>query len=127
MDYYYSAVFCSDIDIVTNSVNGIIEELEEVFPTKEAALETRIILNELLINGVMHGNHCLRAKCIRLSVETIGDVLFISVKDEGEGIEEDNGLNEELCTYGRGLAIVKRLTDSLVIEKNSIKVKKQFI
>ncbi|NLM05549.1 MAG: ATP-binding protein [Tissierellia bacterium] len=127
MDYYYSAVFCSDLDIVKSSVNSIIEELEEVFPTKEAALETRIILNELLINGILHGNHCLRAKCIRLSVETIGGALFISVKDEGEGIEDCNEPNDELCTYGRGLAIVKRLTDSVVIEKNSIKVKKHFI
>lgn len=125
MEYFYSAVFCSDLDLLTNSVNGIIEELGGMISSDEIVLETRVILNELIINGFLHGNRCCRDKNIRLSVTLENGNLAISVEDEGAGIcQEELPQLPKLCTHGRGLTIVERLSDQMVIKKNHIQIYK---
>lgn len=125
MEYFYSAVFCSDLDILTDSVNGIIEELGGIIPSDEIVLETRVILNELIINGFLHGNRCCREKNIRLSITLDGANLAISVEDEGSGICRDEVSKlPKLSTHGRGLTIVERLSDEMVIKKNHIQIHK---
>lgn len=126
MEYFYSAVFCSDLEVAKNSVEKVVEELTDIVGCPEVALETRVILNELLTNGILHGNHCCREKCIKLSVEIIDEEIVITVKDEGDGFYTEDAIKEsdELCSSGRGLTIVEKLTDSFVVDRNTIRVKK---
>lgn len=126
MDYFYSAKFCSDLGVVKESVEVLIDELSEIINSEDVALEVKIILNELLINGVLHGNQSCRDKFIKLALKVNNGQLQLSVQDEGDGIIPCSDIDDDckLKSCGRGLLIVRNLTDAFIVEKSTITVKK---
>lgn len=122
MDFRYDGIVCSDLGIIKNFVDEILKKIRPLVENEEAMFDIKLILNELIINGVMHGNECVSSKCIKLLLEIENRKLKIVVEDEGEGISYDfmTYNPENLTTCGRGLVIVNGLSDEFYIEKNKV-------
>ena len=122
VEFKYSATLCSDVDMIKNFVDEILNRINLVVKDKDIMFDIRLILNELIVNGVMHGNHCLNSKCVELRLEVKNNQIKIQVEDEGRGINYDfKSYNpNELNSYGRGLVIVSGLSDEFSIEKNRV-------
>ena len=122
LEFKYSATLCSDLDMIKNFVDEILNRINLVVKDKDIIFDIRLILNELIVNGVMHGNHCLNSKCVELILEVKNNQIKIQVEDEGCGINYDfKSYNpDELNSYGRGLVIVSGLSDEFTIEKNRV-------
>lgn len=107
-----------------------------MYLNEEIVFETRVILNELLVNAVVHGNKKDNSKKVHVKAGVCEDHrIYIIVEDEGEGLViEEKLCNEEvfdcnaavevfcLNESGRGLIITSSLCDSLKRNKKGNKV-----
>lgn len=122
MDFNYYGSVCSDLHTVKEFLDELILKLTGIINNKETIFDIKLILNELVINGAMHGNNCLDSKCVSLSLELVGNKITIEVKDEGTGINFniDEYNPGDLLYGGRGLVLVNGLSDELYIDKNRV-------
>lgn len=122
MEFSYRGSVCSDLDLIKNFVDSILNKLNKIIDNEETIFDLRLILNELVINGVFHGNHCIDTKCVSLGIDLFDNKISIEVKDEGKGIDFDlDSYNPlELRCGGRGLVLVNGLSDELIIDENRI-------
>lgn len=129
MDFIYQRSLCSDLDNIKIAIQDIISKLKNIMDDEDLIFDIRLILNELIINSVIHGNKCDKDKSVELHLELIKDVLRIEIIDEGQGIDYDiKSYNpEELKCCGRGLVIVNGLSDEFYIDKNRVKVVKYIV
>lgn len=115
------------IECVGKAVDQVLDGLYDIIDFSDETLlfDIKVILNELLLNAVLHGNKGDRAKkvTVRASVEDGGSYLYLSVEDEGEGFNYreilSNAGKECFCfdclkETGRGLIIAKSLSDKLM-------------
>lgn len=122
LSFAFKGSVCSDLCVIRNFVQDVLEKLNKVINDETVMFDVRLILNELMANGVIHGNNFDKDKCIKLSVEVIGDLVRIEVTDEGQGFECDLKSYDplELKCCGRGLILVNGLSDELYVDKNRI-------
>ena len=122
MTFRYQGSVCSDLNDTKIFIKNILEKVEEVIADEDLMFDLKLILNELIINGVVHGNKSDREKCVDLYLEITSDKLRIEVCDEGHGIKyEDTTYNpDELKNCGRGLVLVYGLSDEVFIENNKV-------
>lgn len=122
MDFKYSGTVCSDLDMIKNFVDEILKKLNHIIDNSDIMFDIRLILNELVINGVLHGNDCNTTKCVKLSLEVSKSRVTIEVEDEGKGIDYDLKSYDpnDLKCCGRGLVIVNGLSDEFYIQKNRV-------
>lgn len=117
---------------IPSTLKGAREEITEVLNilegilTEEDYFNTRLILNELVINGVSHGNKFEENKYVELSLYFHKNCIEIEVKDQGMGIDflpacYDSSVQKILLNdCGRGLHIVDHLTRDLKIQDNEV-------
>ncbi len=121
MIYEFETKVHSDI----SSVKGVVEEIlinikdrlnEDIF------FNTKIILNELIINGVLHGNKLDFNKKISINLNIDNSCIIINVKDEGAGICYKHKAfgDYDFCESGRGLMLVEGLSDKFAIDGNRV-------
>jgi len=129
MGFIYQWSLCSDLDDIKITIQDIVNNLKNIVDDEDLIFDIRLILNELIINSVIHGNKCDKDKSVELYLELIEDVLRIEVIDEGQGIDYDiKSYNpEELKCCGRGLVIVNGLSDEFHIDKNRVEVVKYIV
>lgn len=122
MYFIYKGSVCSDLDEIKSFIQNILNKLKNIIDDEDLMFDIKLILNELIINSVIHGNQSNRCKCVKLQLEVIGDSLRIEVSDEGSGVNFDiSSYNpEELKCCGRGLVIVNGLSDEFTIERNKV-------
>lgn len=122
MDYTYQGSICSDLSLVKNFVDNILEKLDKMIDNKDIIFELKLIMNELIINGIFHGNKYVESKVVQISIELEDDKILIHVKDEGTGVQYDfKSYNPmDLKCGGRGLVLVRGLSDELILEDNKI-------
>ena len=76
--------------------------------------EIKVILNELVLNGIMHGNREDRKKSVKVHLSLKeDDHIYITVEDEGSGYDYKQVI--ESCEFsmketGRGILIVRELS-----------------
>lgn len=83
--------------------------------------EFRLILNELIANGTVHGNKRLCDKTITAKMECIdGHTISITIKDEGSGFDYrpifENAFpcdTNHFSERGRGLKLIKAICDNI--------------
>ena len=111
MVFSYKGSVCSDLDLIKNFVDNILNKLDSVVDNKETIFDIRLIMNELVINGVFHGNQCINNKQVDLGVDILDNKIIIRVKDEGTGIDFDFSTYNplELRCSGRGLVLVHEI------------------
>ncbi|NLV77613.1 MAG: ATP-binding protein [Tissierellia bacterium] len=122
--FRYQGSVCSDLKDIKIFIEDILKRLESIVDDENLLFDLKLILNELIINSVIHGNECNRDKCVHLYLEIIGDAIRIEVSDEGQGIDFDiSSYNPmELKCCGRGLVLVDGLSDEIYIDKNRVEV-----
>lgn len=98
---------------------------------EDVIFEIKVILNELIVNAVQHGNNCNDSKHTYVTFKIIDNYLYVSVMDEGSGFNHTKTalINKDLdcvnnlyCDHGRGLVIVRQLCDKIKFNKCGNKV-----
>lgn len=121
MFYIYQDSLCNDLNKIQMAVKNIIFGISLLEISNEKLCDIRLILSELLINAYKHGNKCDENKKILLRLEVDNKKIDIQVIDEGNGIENCVYDVNDLKVDGRGLVIVKKLSDYVEIKNNSIR------
>ena len=127
MDFQYNGIVCSDLEIVKSFVDGILKKIKPIVKDDNVMFDVRLILNELIVNGVMHGNRCISSKCVKLFLEIKDQQIKIEVEDEGQGINHDilSYDPDKLSFCGRGLVLVDGLADEFYVQENKVTAVKQ--
>ncbi|MCX7709835.1 MAG: ATP-binding protein [Clostridia bacterium] len=132
----YSCIISSDVACICKTVKEVLGYLQDAYGDMEesAVFEIKVILNELLVNAVKHGNKGLIDKCVKVNVGiTKNDEVFVIVEDEGEGFEYSRSCPCErsqnapegidiLDETGRGIFIVKNLCERVKFNEKGNKV-----
>ncbi len=114
-------VFESDIkqirDVVKNAQVYVAQCIPEI--SSDELFEIRLILSELLINAVTHGNKNDPHKTVKICIEAEENTVKGCVIDQGEGFDF---LNASCCKapsteeHGRGISLVRGLVDFMDIK-----------
>lgn len=120
--YIYRGTVCSDLNTIKSFIEKTLYNLSEIIEDRDTMFDIKLILNELIVNGALHGNHRQASKCVNLKLEMIGNKLTIEVEDEGLGIDFNLASYDptELKCWGRGLILVHGLSDEFHVEKNRV-------
>ena len=121
MNYKLERKVYSDISGVKSVVEGILLNISD-FLNENIFFNTKIILYELIINGVMHGNREDSKKSINIKVFISNSSVSIEVSDEGSGINYNhkNFGEYDYLESGRGLMLVEGLSDMFQVEGNRV-------
>jgi len=101
--------------------------------SEDTLFEIKVILNELIVNAICHGNNCDDNKVTYVTVKIFKDShLYVSVRDEGCGLSQKIELqkldeyleanNNSFNEHGRGLIIVGQLCDKVKFSRCRNKV-----
>lgn len=121
MNYQIKKTIKSDINLVKNTVEDILLNIKDVLNDNNY-FNAKIILSELIINGVKHGNCGDMDKCLNIKVLADSKSIVIIVTDEGCGIKYNPKIKEEIdfSETGRGLMLVEGLSDNFSINGNTV-------
>jgi len=116
----------SHVNNIGNTVADVLNFLRSAYGDIEKSIlfELRVILNELILNAVKHGNHEDETKYVSIKAFVArGDKALIVVGDDGLGYDYRsilyNNLNDDICNLndiketGRGILIVKSLCEKV--------------
>ncbi|HMM70450.1 MAG TPA: ATP-binding protein [Gudongella oleilytica] len=122
MNYIYKGSVCSDLDTIKSFIDKTVQILNGIISDRDLMFDIRVILNELIVNGALHGNECMSSKTVSLTLRMSKDKLMIEVEDEGRGINYN--LKEynpsDLKSWGRGLVLVNGLSDEFYVDRNRV-------
>lgn len=125
MNIEFRKKFKSRISIAQKVISEILEQVEGAI-SGDDLFDIRLILNELIYNSIIHGNKGDEEKHVFLILSIDDEKIDLKVIDEGEGIMNNSEYNPELLsTNGRGLVLVKGLSDCLSIDGNAVRVVKK--
>jgi serine/threonine-protein kinase RsbW len=119
----------SDIELVIETVDVIMEAAKTITFIENLDIENnlRLIYTEAIVNAMKHGNKYDKNKKVYINVIIRADKIIFSVEDEGDGFNIEklkNPLDEDniLGTSGRGIFLMNKLTDKILIENNGKKL-----
>jgi len=97
----------------------------------EQFFDIRLATNEAVSNAIVHGNNNDASNKVRIDASLKGNILEISVQDEGPGINLDNipdPRDEEnlLKQSGRGIFLIKQRADDVSSQKKESKLTMRF-
>lgn len=123
-EYIFHGSVPSDLAVVRDFLVSATDHLQEYVNDEDLRFDLRLIINELVVNGVLHGNRRNCRKNVSLDIGLACDSIEIRVKDEGPGIDYD--VNSYRCSdmkcNGRGLLLVQALSDRMVFDENEVLV-----
>lgn len=124
MEYHFCGCVSSDLKTIKYFIKNRINELNRYVDDYSKLLEIKLIVNELVINGALHGNELSKKKAVFLRIDLEDDAIKISVRDEGEGINYsvESYNPTEMLPSGRGLFLVYNLADYFSLSENEIDV-----
>ncbi|HAE41499.1 MAG TPA: ATP-binding protein [Clostridiales bacterium] len=126
MNLKYEVEFKSDIDTGQKIINELLHKFEG-YLNSDDIFDLRLILNELISNSIIHGNGLDSGKHVHLKLTMKDDVLDLIVTDEGKGIKiKKQKVPNRKSISGRGLLLVKGLTDTFDIMDSSVRVTRRF-
>ncbi|MGM0396076.1 MAG: ATP-binding protein [Bacillota bacterium] len=122
MNYIYKGTVCSDLETIKSFIEKTINNLDGLISNSDLLFDVKVILNELIVNGALHGNECVTSKCISLTLKINNKKLTIEVQDEGQGIDYNLGDYNptDLKSWGRGLVLVNGLSDEFYVDRNRV-------
>lgn len=109
----------TDLKDIKKFRDEFISLLEERFYDENQIFRLRLILDELTTNSYKHGNKKDKNRLIEISVVFDRAYLLIKVKDEGDGIKFSEK-TERFSESGRGIDLVKKLSDKVIINNSTI-------
>ena len=123
------------IESCTNQINCIesyVKKLENaVTLTREVHDNILITLTEAVNNAIIHGNKEDKSKFVNIICEEKGNDLIFRISDEGLGFNPNNVADPTLpenleCCGGRGVYIMKQLSDKIAFLDNGRTVEMHF-
>lgn len=135
----YNCVIASDFNNICCTINDIINYLQEFYGHLDEGnlFEIKVILNELIMNAVKHGNREDSNKHVKIvSSVTKDGYAFFYIEDEGHGYNYNDVLVKncplqdcdgffDICGVketGRGMLIVKNLCDKVKFNEKGNKI-----
>jgi len=113
-------------------VETFVDEMKEKFGISDELFGNLLIsLTEAVNNGIIHGNQSDPGKKVKVQCKKEGNTLSFIVTDEGDGFDYNNlpdptdPNNLEKLT-GRGVFLMKQLSDMLIYSKGGSEVELQF-
>jgi serine/threonine-protein kinase RsbW len=128
----FNSSISGNVDNIKATVNSILYNLKNVCAgiEEDCIFELKVILNELLINAIKHGNkeECGKQVKVTAGLSENGYAVLI-IEDEGEGynyISENNFYNfndlNQIKETGRGILIIKNLCDRVKTNNKGNKI-----
>ncbi|HXH88766.1 MAG TPA: ATP-binding protein [Gaiellaceae bacterium] len=92
-----------------------VERVDALAKYPAAQFAVRILVSELVANGVKYGG---RGGRIRLELEVRDDCVHVEIGDRGQGFDPETvSMPDEDSTSGRGLAILDRMAERWGVER----------
>ena len=123
MKYTCNTQFQSNLKTAQLVINDILSNIDKKLD-KNHMFDVKLILNELISNCVIHGNEKDETKQINLFFSLNSNIIKIKVSDEGKGFSLIHCKSNLMDENGRGLMLVKGLSDKFLIKGNTITVLK---
>ena len=122
MDYKFERNVRSDINNAKITVEEILNNIKDII-SENSFFNTKLILNELIINSIMHGNQKDKNKQVFINLMINKSCIIIEVSDEGSGIcyNKKTFGEYDFCESGRGLLLVEGLSDKFEVCGNMVK------
>jgi len=103
------------------------EVFKEFHLTRNNFNKTLLCISEAVINSIEHGNHYDRKKLVTIQLECSKNELHVEINDEGEGFDfkmiEDPTKEVNITKEsGRGIHIIRSLSDSIKYNKKGNRV-----
>lgn len=117
----------SHVDHLKPFLTGTMDQIKRYVTDEDLIFDIKLIIDELVVNGAMHGNGWNEDKRVFLKIDLDPDEMTIAVQDEGKGMNyttDQYDCAAKKCN-GRGLVIVEALTDAISYEGNRILCKKK--
>ena len=113
---------CNNLKNLSEIVRKLIDKLSIFLKNEDILYDIKLIISELAVNGLEHGNSLDLSKKLYLSIYFDDKKIIIKVKDQGEGFDYrvKDSLVSNCESSGRGFFIVERLVDSLKVNNNEI-------
>ena len=117
---------------VRKLINEMMNCINEWNPLDEDEyFEFRLVLNELISNGILHGNKGFCNKKVNVAIEEVDSTtLDIFIKDEGQGFDYKKFCQQRpdcgslnMSEGGRGLMLVHALCSKIQFNENGNQVK----
>lgn len=133
-------IFSASVPSSINSIGKVVDEFITKLQCSYGAVnecilfELRVILNEVLINAIRHGNREDVNKIVKVDAGISGrGMIFIIVEDEGCGYDFDQVCNcrdslfditdlQDMNECGRGIKIVRSLCDHVKVNAKGNKI-----
>ena len=113
-------------------VENFVDEMKEKLGFSDELYGNLLIsLTEAVNNGIIHGNLVDENKKVKVQCKKEGNIISFIVSDEGNGFDYNNlpdptdPNNLEKLT-GRGVFLMKQLSDMLIYSKGGSQVELQF-
>jgi len=121
MAYRHEVTICSTIPEIQRHIDIELKEFNRYIQDEDLIFDLRLVLSELFINACEHGNKWNENKCINYEIEIDNNQVRLVVVDEGKGVSKIKPYDaKSLDSCGRGLKIVKELTDELELKNNMV-------
>ncbi|MBN1309395.1 MAG: ATP-binding protein [Chitinispirillaceae bacterium] len=119
--------FINYLEETDRAASFILSAMDAAGYPDESIRKMKIVLTELLVNAIVHGNRRDRTKRVSIGHTIDRGRAVISVMDEGEGFDpsilSDPTLPENLDRpWGRGLFIVRHYVDSITFNSTGNRV-----
>jgi serine/threonine-protein kinase RsbW len=132
----YSNLIPSNINNIGSVVDGLLNSLQNICGqlNDTTIFDLKVILNELLVNAILHGNRENENKSVRINADVVDkSELYIIIEDEGSGFDYTKLCSEQIsypcdtepdnvCECGRGLRLVKCLCDNVKVNTKGNKI-----
>lgn len=126
-----SMIIVSTPEAVYGAIENIMSALDGLEMSEEAFYDVKLILSELFVNAMIHGNGQDPARKIAVDYLFSGEKLKLTITDEGAGFDHGRlydplAAGNVMKISGRGIFLVKNLADRLEFNEkgNSVTVEK---
>jgi len=114
MTNHYQVVIKSSEQNSLKLIDTVDNLIELVYPEEYGSFpDLKMAIYEGLTNAVDHGNQRQPGKNIFFQIHLKMDRISVQIKDEGEGFEAEENVNEGRDSMHRGLALINHLMDEV--------------